>query len=112
MVCMLVFAAACVQKTYNKTVVFLLNVGAQTEIKTVGIKGSDKPLSWQSDTNMTAIIPDSLYRVVVTYATGYKFTEVKFVVNDKVELKDQGNRRVVFSNKDTTLYSANFDVVE
>ncbi len=29
----LVFAYGCVQKTYNKTAVFLLNVGKQTKVR-------------------------------------------------------------------------------
>ncbi len=58
---------------------------------------------------MTAVIPDSLYKVVITYVTGYKFTEVKFVVNDEFELQDQSNRRIVFSDKDTTIYTAVFN---
>ena len=102
----LVFACGCVQKTYNKTVVYLLNVGKQTEVRNVSIRGGDKPLNWEFDTKMTTIIPDSLYKVVLTYVTGYKFTEVKFVVNDEFELKDQSNRRIVFSDKDTTIYTA------
>jgi hypothetical protein len=108
----LVFAYGCVQKTYNKTVVYLLNVGKQTQVRNVSIRGGDKPLNWQYDTKMTAVIPDSLYKVVVTYTTGYKFTEVKFVVNDEFELKDQSNRRIIFSNKDTTIYTAVFNTMK
>jgi hypothetical protein len=53
---------------------------------------------------------DSFYTVTVTFLTGYKFTEVKFVVNDEFELKDKDNRRVEYSDSDTTAYHAVFDV--
>jgi len=70
----------CVQKTYQKTVVFELDVSQVKNIETVG--------------------------------TGYKFTEVKFTVNDEFELKGKDNRRINFSEKDTTYYKAFFDKVE
>lgn len=102
----------CVQKTYKKTVVYLLDVSKQTAVTNVSIRGNDKPLEWKSDTQMTAVIPDSLYKFVATYYTGYKFTEVKFVVNDEFELQDQNNRKIIFSDKDTTTYTAVFNKIE
>ena len=52
---------------------------------------------------------DSLYQITITEETGYKFTEVKFVVNDVFEFQNEDNRRVVFSPKDTTYFKAKFN---
>lgn len=104
--------SGCVQKTYQKTVVFELDVSQLKDIKTVGIRGNDKPLSWDNSTQMTAIKKDTTYTVTATFVTGYKFTEVKFTVNDEFELKGKENRRINFSEKDTTYYKAFFDKAE
>ncbi|NJN34211.1 MAG: hypothetical protein HC817_08155 [Saprospiraceae bacterium] len=48
----------------------------------------------------------------MTILTGYKFTEVKFVVNDEFELREKDNRKVVYGDSDTTVYNAIFDVLE
>jgi hypothetical protein len=101
---------SCVQKTFKKTVVFRLNTSEIKEVKKVGIRGNDKPLSWDYDTKMKEIKKDSLYEIAVTFETGYKFTEVKFVVNDTFEFKDKENRRVLFSAKDTTFYNAKYNM--
>ncbi|MCU0467089.1 MAG: hypothetical protein MUF58_00690 [Arcicella sp.] len=100
----------CVQKTTTQTVVYKLSIKNIKDIKTVGVRGNNKPLSWQSDYPMTFDRQDSTYKATVTYITGYKFTEVKFVVNDEFELADQDNRKVNFSDKDTTIYTATFNV--
>lgn len=101
--------AGCVQKTYNKTVVYTLRVEGMKGIQSVGIRGTDKPLNWNADYTLTAVKPDSLYQATITYQTGYKFTEIKFVVNGQFELENAPNRRVVFSDTDTTRYSAVFN---
>lgn len=101
---------SCVQKSCKKTVVFTLDVSEIKKIKKVGIRGNDKPLSWDNDTEMKEIKKDSLFQITITGETGYKFTEVKFVVNDTFEFKDEDNRRVLFSKKDTTFYNAKYNM--
>jgi hypothetical protein len=108
---MLIFQS-CVQKAYEKTVVFRLHTENISNINTVGIRGGDKPLVWREDKAMTTVKKDSLYEIAVTYITGYKFTEVKFVINNDFELQNQPNRRVQFSEKDTTIYEATFNVTK
>lgn len=103
------FLTSCVQKSYKKTVVFALDVSEIKNIKKVGIRGNDKPLSWDYDTEMKEIKKDSLFQITITEETGYKFAEVKFVVNDTFEFQNEENRRVVFSEKDTTFYKAKFN---
>jgi len=99
----------CVQKTYKKTVVFELNTAGMGDVKTAGIRGKDKPLSWDYDLEMTATKKDSLYTATFTGVTGYRFTQVKFVVNGEFELQNESNRRVVFAEGDTTFYKATFN---
>jgi hypothetical protein len=103
-------AAGCVQKAYKKTVVFKLNTANQKNIQSVGVRGGEKPLSWQQDLPMSAIKKDTLYGATVSFLTGYKFTEVKFVINEEFELKEKDNRKIIFSSGDTTYYDAVFDV--
>lgn len=105
----LLLMTSCVQKTYKKTVVYTLDVSDIKNVTKVGIRGNYKPLSWDCDTEMKAIKKDSLYQVVITEETGYKFSEVKFVVNDIFELQNEDNRRVLFSEKDTTFFKAKFN---
>jgi hypothetical protein len=107
---LLLFVSSCVQKAYKKTVVVMLTVPNGKNLKTVGIRGNGKPLSWDNDFEMKEVVKDSLYTAIVTTTTGYKFAEIKFTVNGEFELKEQPNRRVVFAATDTTFYSAVFDV--
>jgi putative oxidoreductase len=106
---LLLSMAGCVQKSYKKTVVVTLSVPNTKDIKSVGIRGEGKPLSWNYDVEMKPLVKDSLYTATITAVTGYKFAEIKFTVNGDFELKEQPNRRVLFSDKDTTYYHAIFD---
>lgn len=102
--------SSCVQKTFKHTVVFMVDVSKVENIQKVGIRGENKPLSWNTDSPMTAVQNDSLYKTSITFKTGYKFVACKFTINDEFEFQDQQNRRVDFSNKnDTTYYKAVFN---
>lgn len=95
----------CVQKAYDRTVLFVVDVSSVPNVTTVGVRGENRPLSWREDTPMTAV-PDSagLYAVAVTTHTGGLATEVKFVVNGEFEFsnsQDESNR-VVTLPKTTT----------
>jgi putative oxidoreductase len=106
--------AACVQPAYDRTVVYELDVSRVKGVQAVGVRGADRPLSWEQDTPLTPVIRDSLYRAVVTYHTGYLATEVKFTVNGTFELANSDNRKVRLTKTtvggDTTVYRAVFDV--
>jgi hypothetical protein len=101
---------SCVQKSSKKTVVAQLNVSGIKDIKAVGLRGNEKPLSWDYDVELKPIITDTLYEASFSLITGYKFTECKFTINGDFELKDKGNRRIVFSEKDTTIYQCVYNV--
>ena len=70
----------CVQKAYKKIAIITLSVSNIKSIKTVGIRGNGKPLSWDKDFEMKELVKDSLYTATVTTVTGYKFAEIKFRV--------------------------------
>jgi hypothetical protein len=100
---------SCVQESYNQTVTAILDVSGIKEIKTVGVRGEGKPLSWNEDFEMKSLVKDSLYTATFTGKTGYLFTEIKFVVNGEFEQKDQDNRRVYFDKSRKTIYKATFN---
>lgn len=103
-------STSCVQKSYEREVTLLLNVANIKDIKTVGLRGKGKPLSWREDLAMNPIKKDSLYSITFKCVTGYKFGEIKFVVNGELELKEKPNRRVYYNETGTTIYGATYDV--
>lgn len=100
----------CVQKSSTKTIIVKLNVEGIKNIQTVGIRGNNKPLSWDYDMELKPVIKDTLYVATFSLVTGYKFTEAKFTVNGQFELNEKDNRKILFSDTDTTVYEAKFDV--
>lgn len=109
---LMAFLTGCVQKTYKRTVIFLLDTKDIKGIRSVGIRGIDKPLSWEYDMQMVPLKNGNTYKTTVEFFTGYKFTEVKFVINDQFELKEGANRRIDFSDKDTTIYQATYNIAK
>jgi hypothetical protein len=104
-------SSSCIQKSSKKTIIVKLNVAGQKDIKSVGIRGNEKPLSWDYNRELVVLIKDTLYTDTFSFVTGYKFTEVKFTVNDNFELNDLPNRRIYFAVGDTVVYEAVFDRV-
>ena len=102
-------ASSCVQKTHQRTVVFILDTSGVKDIEKVGIRGWDTPLSWDEDYPLKEIVKDSLYQATVTGETGRICVEVKFAVNGKLELDGKENRKIYFKEKDTVFYKAKFD---
>jgi putative oxidoreductase len=104
----------CVQRAYDRTIVYELDVSRVPNVQSVGVRGRDKPLSWNSDVAMTQRVAGGPHTVAVTYHTGYLITEVKFTVNGEFELTNQDNRTVrvrrTVTGGDTTVYRATFNV--
>lgn len=105
----LLLGTGCVQKSYKRIVVFQLNTAGVPNIQTAGVRGDGNPLSWNADITLEPIVKDSLYSATITTISGYLFTEVKFTINGTFELQEADNRKVVFSNGDTTFYRAVFN---
>jgi putative oxidoreductase len=110
-------ATGCVQKAYDRTVIFRVDVSRVPDVQSVGVRGANQPLSWDKDTPMVPV-PDSagLYTATVTAHTGGLMTEVKFVVNGTFEFstaQNQENRRVSLprttTGGDTLVYRAVYD---
>lgn len=96
--------ASCVQKTEKQTVVFEVAVPSTGgKVANVALRGTDSPLNWQEDKVMEYDSLKGVYRGTVTYNTGYKFTEYKYVVNGIFEMQDKPNRRVNFNDKNYTV---------
>lgn len=109
---LVLFATSCVQETHLRTVVFNLDVYGIKNIKKVGIRGWDAPLSWDNDYPLKEIVKDSLYQVTITGATGRLCCEVKFSINDTLEMDGKDNRKIYFKDKDTIRYSTKFNVIK
>jgi hypothetical protein len=85
-------------------VIVTLTIPNKKNIKTVGIRGNGKPLSWEKDFVMTEVIKDSVYTATVKAITAYKFAEIKCTVNDEWELSEKPNRKILFSQKSDTTF--------
>lgn len=103
--------ASCVQKAYKRTVIFNVDVKGIKNIKKVGLRGKDFPLSWNHDYEMK-LGNDSIYTATITGETGYLYTEFKYTINDEFELKEQNNRKVYFGNKDTITCTVTFNILK
>ena len=95
------------KKTKKQTVTLLLDVKGQKNISKVGVRGNNKPLSWDSDLKMK-LGKNGLYTVTFTSETGYTFTEVKFTINEDFELKEQNKPPNRFSSKWTNYLQSHF----
>ena len=100
---------SCVQKSYNRKVILLLDVSGNKDIKSVGIRGENKPFSWDYDTEMEVVKKDSLYKKTFEINTGRLCTELKFTINGNFELQDKENRKVYFNENGETIYKVVFN---
>ena len=101
--------SSCVQKTKKHSITLLLDISGKKNVKTVGIRGNDKPFSWDFDTEMEVVKKDLLYKKTFEIETGRLCTELKFTVNGNFELQDKNNRKVYFNQNGKTIYKAKFD---
>ena len=108
---LIILVSSCVQKSYKQTVVFMLDVKGVKNIKSVGIRGENQPLNWNSDFAMT-LDKDSIYTATISGETGYLFSEFKFTINNDFELKEKPNRRVYFNKDGRTIYKATFNKIK
>lgn len=103
---------SCVQKSHKQKVNLTLDVSKLDSIVSVGVRGNDEPLDWEVDYSMNEAFKDSIYIASFEGVTGYKFTEIKFVVNGKFELENKENRRIYFDKSGTTNYNAVFNKIK
>lgn len=95
---------SCVQPTVTRDITFTLSANGLPPGSTASLRGGDKPLSWQKDMPMQLDSVAGEYRIKVEIATGYGFTEYKYVVNGEFEFPDGANRKAIFgANKEIVL---------
>lgn len=100
---------AGVQPTTKQQVTYQLDVSGIKDVASVGVRGGDQPLSWDQDLALQPLVKDSLYQATVTYKTGYRFTEVKFLINGEMELDGKDNRKIFFDKGGATLVRARYN---
>jgi hypothetical protein len=105
----LIGLTSCVQKSYNRKVTLLLDVSENKNIQQVGIRGENKPFSWNEDVAMEIVKKDSLYKKTFEINTGRLCTEIKFTINGEFELQEQENRKIYFAKNGETVYKAKFN---
>jgi putative oxidoreductase len=107
--------SGCVQKAYDRVVVYRVDVSAVPNVSAVGLRGRSEPLSWDKDLPLQPRADSAgVYEAVVTHHTGSLTTEVKFTVNGTFELEGSDNRVVRWppttTGNDTTIYRVVFNV--
>ncbi|MDI9869781.1 DoxX family protein [Flectobacillus roseus] len=109
----LVLLMAGVQDTKSHTVIVQVTLPHKTSVKTIGVRGNDTPLSWDTDLVMKEVIKDSVYTAQFKINTGFNFTKIKFVLNGVIELENQENRYILLDDKTlNTSYKAVYDVAQ
>ena len=104
---------ACVQKTYKKTVTFIVDTQSDSTISNLFIRGDFDPLNWEDNIVLEDKNCDGIYSSTITFDTPFDFVDFKFVKNDaEFELMDKDNRRVNFNGLDSITYTAIFDVAD
>lgn len=103
---------SCVQESYTRKVTLLLDVSEIKNIQQVGIRGENKPFSWNENVEMEVVKKDSLFKKTFEINTGRLCTEIKFTINCEFELQEQENRKVYFAENGETVYKAKFDVAK
>ncbi|MFP9100640.1 hypothetical protein ACLI09_16440 [Flavobacterium sp. RHBU_24] len=101
--------ASCVQPVTKRTITFTLDAKDLPPGCTAAVRGTDKPLSWKQDTPMQYDSITGHYRLTVEIATGFRFTEYKYVVNGRFEFPDGESRKVVFDEQEKITLADTFD---
>jgi len=94
---------SCVQPAHVQSVTFSLDAEGVPRGSIVAVRGSDRPLSWDTDTIMEFDSISNRYICTVKIVTGYKFTEYKYVINGGFESLAGGNRRLSFDESRRTI---------
>ena len=101
---------SCVQDTTPLTLQIKALPGADTTIKTLGLRGEVDPLSWYSDTMLTGPDDSGYYIGKIVFHIPYRQIEAKLVANgSRFELDNQPGRSITWGESDTLVYWATFD---
>jgi len=106
----LILLMAGVQDTKLQTITVQVTLPKKTAVKSMGVRGGDQPLSWDTDLPMREVIKDSVYTTQFQINTGFNFTRIKFALNGEIELNGKDNRKIKLSeNSTSTSYKAVYD---
>lgn len=106
----LILVMAGVQDTKLQTITVQVTLPKKTAVKSMGVRGGDQPLSWDTDLPMREVIKDSVYTTQFQINTGFNFTRIKFALNGEIELNGKDNRKIKLSENSTnTSYKAVYD---
>ncbi|MFY7827106.1 MAG: DoxX family protein [Flectobacillus sp.] len=106
----LILVMAGVQDTKLQTITVQVTLPKKTAVKSMGVRGGDQPLSWDTDLPMREVIKDSVYTTQFQINTGFNFTRIKFALNGEIELNGKDNRKIKLSeNSTSTSYKAVYD---
>ncbi|RZN78352.1 MULTISPECIES: hypothetical protein [unclassified Winogradskyella] len=80
-------------------------------VKTVGVRGSNLPLSWKETLFLDDKNNDGTYKTTLNLNTANYDIEFKFIKNDSIfELEKQNNRNIVFEYKpESIIYKTSFN---
>lgn len=107
----ILIVSSCVQETKPKTIHFKLDMKGVEAISKVGVRGGEKPLSWEETLLLTDDNNDSIYEGTIKLNSASFGIEFKFVnQNDQFELHEQKNRGIKFEYRpETIMYEAVFN---
>ncbi len=102
---------SCVQKTQPKTITLIVDMSTIKNVKTVGVRGSNLPLSWKETLFLDDKNNDGTYKTTLNLNTANYDIEFKFIKNDSIfELEKQNNRNIVFEYKpESIIYKTSFN---
>lgn len=101
----------CVQNTHLKTIRFEVDASHLKNVSKIGIRGGEKPLSWDDTYFMSDDDGDGIFELTLEFKTASPSIEFKFVNQDnQFELHDRDNRQLPFKYKpEALLYKTKFN---
>jgi len=102
---------SCVQKTYQKTITFKVDMNGIENVENVGIRGNFTPNQWMETVPLTDTNGDGIYEGTFSEKTAASQIQFKFVnQGGDYELKKIDNRIIQFKYQpETIVYEAIFN---
>lgn len=95
----------------NQQVIFKVDMNGVAKVENVGIRGSERPLSWDENFTLSDTDNDGIYEATINFKTAKKNIKFKFTNDGKEELQGADNRVVWFKNE-PVLINATFNEFE
>ncbi len=96
--------SSCVQEEHEKKVTLFVDMNAEENFESVGVRGDFLPNQWRETVLMSDENKDGIYEITFTENTAVHGISFKFVKNNnEFELQDQENRKLIFEYKPETI---------